>query len=327
MNKDDIDKIPEAIATGKITMDQAINKLSIFILKNKALFGLHIKDEDFCSDVILDFLERAGESFKSFNPSFGTFSTYLFCILKSITSTKIKQKANRNIIEYYNISECINNYDSEVEAYENINYKDLERPKIPYNYKKIPHKDFQLACKCDTYRIKKILNDKEYSSIQQKIQKLPPKLINNIILVLALKSSYYLTDNQIDKICYIFNIRRDLLHGVIQELKNTMENREQNKLQLEQRRNKAYFQHKKLKNQLEWIEENDEFEEFDTKSINRKYNKNTKNWNYLNQQLEDGMILIRPTSKIISEILGISIRQVTYYQTKARKLGIDLSKV
>ena len=106
-----------------------------------------------------------------------------------------------------------------------------------------------------------------------------------------------------------------------------MEKRIFNKEKIEIRRNRAYFQHKRLKCQMEWNENNTMNPEYENISLNRKYQKNTKNWSTLNHQLEEGKIHIRPTTKLIAKILGLSPRQVTYYQSTARKLGITLNKV
>ena len=78
---------------------------------------------------------------------------------------------------------------------------------------------------------------------------------------------------------------------------------------------------------IKWNKETKNDSDYSNLVLRKSYQKNTANWKNLNTQLEEGKILIRPTTKLIAQILGISARQVTYYQTTARKLGIDISKV
>ena len=114
---------------------------------------------------------------------------------------------------------------------------------------------------------------------------------------------------------------------MIQELKNLMESRILNKEKIIMRRNKAYFKHKDLSNRIQWNELNNNEPQYENLLLNKSYQKNTKSWHTLNHQLEKGKIHIRPTTKLIAQVLGISSRQVTYYQSIARKLEININKV
>ena len=152
-------------------------------------------------------------------------------------------------------------------------------------------------------------------------------MIQNMVMVLALKSSYYITEEQIERISYYFNIDLSKLHQIILEIKEKIEPRKKNRTILEERRNNAYFQISKIKNLMEWNDANNINAEYPNRVLKKKYHKNEKAVNTLNQQLLQGKILIRPTSQLIAEVLGLSTRQVTYYQTLARKLNIDICKV
>ena len=330
MTREDIEKIPELVKAGKTNWEQAAKELVVFIINNKPMFGLQKFDEDFISDFIITFLDKGPEAMNEYDISRGTFFAYLFCITRNFQTSLIKKAAIHNQIEYLKLSESIYNYENKIEAYMNIKYEDFERPKVPFAYKPISYKDFQLACKTDTYHIKKVMNsDSSVFSevIKEKLKEYSPKMIQNIVMVLALKSSYYITDNQIEKISELLNISSVTLHQMIQEIKNQMERRINNKEKIENRRNRAYFLHKRFKSQMEWNESNALEPEYENLKLNKKYQKNTRNWNSLNHQLEEGKIHIRPTTKLIAKILGMSPRQVTYYQTTARKLGIYITKV
>lgn len=330
MTRDEIEMVPEQVISGKISWEQATRELILFVLRNKPLFGLIKYDEDFISELTIEFLSKATDSLRTYVKQNGSFFTYIYCIVRNICCSISKRKTAKKFIEYHNIHECIATYENKIDAYNNIHYDDFEKPKIPYRYKPISYEDFQIACKTNSYHITRVINsDKSNiaSEIKKKLVDFSPHMIQNIIMVVALKASFYITEEQIEGISNMFNIDKDKFHQIVQELKILMEERIRNKTIIEIRRNKAYFQHKKLRDQIEWNEFNNETSEYTNLKLKKQYNKNTKSWNNLNHQLEEGKIMIRPTTKLIAQVMGISTRQVTYYQSTARKLGIDISKV
>ena len=330
MTRDDIELIPEKVASGKMNWEQVTRELVVFIIRNKPLFGLQKHDEDLISDFIIQFLVRGPESLSEYEGSKGGFLSYLFCIIRNILSGLYKKETIKSRIEYHNVNESIANYENKIDAYKNINYTDFERPKVPYACKKISIEAFQTACKTDSYHIKQVIKSEESTfekEIMSKLKGYSPKMIQNILMVLALISSYYITDSQVELITKLLNINNTVMHEVIQEMKSLMERRISNKEKMEMRRNKAYYNHKTIRDMIIWNEINCTEPQYENLVLSKKYEKNTKSWKKLNHQLEEGKILIRPTTKLIAKVLGMSSRQVTYYQSIARKLELDICKV
>ena len=330
MTRDEIELIPDTVASGKKSWEQVTKELVVFIVTNKPMFGLQKFDEDFISDFIIQFLLRATDSLAEYENTKGGFLSYLFCIIRNIVSGLNKKAAINSRIEYHNISESIANYENVIEAYKNIRYDEFERPKVPYSYKPISYKAFQIACKTDSYHIKRIITSEENdidAEFKAKLKGYSPKMIQNILMVLALKSSYYITDEQIEKISHLLNINKTAIQQIIQELKSLMDSRINNKEKIEIRRNRADYNHKTIRDQIKWNELNLNTPQYENLKLNLKYEKNTKSWKNINHQLEQGKILIRPTTKLIAKVLGMSSRQVTYYQSTARKLGLNICKV
>lgn len=330
MTRDEFERIPEDVESGKTSWKTAVRQMIVFILQNKALFAIFKYDDDFISELIIDFLERGEETMSQYKRKTGAFFSYTYCFVKNLCISIIKRKSIKNVIEYHTVHESILNYENKVESYENIRFSDFERPKVPYNYTPISYKDFQIACKTDTYHIKRVINSEKSGisdSIKDKLKNFSPIMIQNIIMVLALKSSYYITEQQIKTITQLFNIDYNKFHQIILKIKSEIEDREKNKLKIEMRRNKAYFQHKKISGQIDFYKNSEDLYNFNDEKLNRQYTRNTKSWKTLNHQLEQGKVTIRPTTKLIAKVLGISTRQVTYYQSTARKLGIDICKV
>ena len=136
MTRDEIDLIPEMVASGKMSWEQVTRELVVFIILNKPMFGLQKYDEDLISDFIIQFLVRGPECLSEYEDSKGVFLSYLFCIIRNIISGLYKRAAIKSRIEYYTVSESIDSYATKAEAYANINYNDFERPKVPYSCKK-----------------------------------------------------------------------------------------------------------------------------------------------------------------------------------------------
>ena len=78
MIKEDIEKIPELVKSGKKSWEQVCHELVVFIICNKPMFGLHKYDEDFISDFIIQFLVRGPEALAEFREEKGAFLSYLF---------------------------------------------------------------------------------------------------------------------------------------------------------------------------------------------------------------------------------------------------------
>ena len=328
MEQFDLNKIPEQITSGQISKSFAVHQLAMFLSKNPALFGLNKKDEDFKSEVILLFLERGESTIALYNPDYGAFFTYFFCFIKSLMNCVTRSRASKKVQEYHSISESITGYEQKEEHYSKINYSDFEKPKAPISYKPVSAEAFQIACKKSYYNISTFLEndeDENLKSLKEKLQRLSPPMAERILIILALKSAYYISDQQIKTIAEICKLDAEQLHNTIQLLKQELDFREENKKKLELRRNKAYYHHKKYKNRLEWTKENrDNFSEQERKALINKYNKQTESWIKLNAQLQKGIINVRPTNKRIAKELGMCERQISYYIRNANILGLEL---
>ena len=84
MTRDEIELIPDTVASGKKSWEQVTKELVVFIVTNKPMFGLQKFDEDFISDFIIQFLLRATDSLAEYENTKGGFLSYLFCIIRNI---------------------------------------------------------------------------------------------------------------------------------------------------------------------------------------------------------------------------------------------------
>ena len=328
MKQFELNEIPERIKKGEISKSYAVHQLAMYLSKNPALFGLKTKDEDFKSEVILLFLEKGEKTIEMYDSNYGSFFTYFFCFVKSLTNSVTRTRAYMNVQDYHTITESITTYEQNQENYSRINYQDFEKPKVPYAYKPVSPEALQLACKTSQYNVQNFISkndDESYNNLKEKLKLISPSMAEKVLIILALKSAYYITDKQIKTIAEICNISSEQLFDTIQQIKQDLVAREINKNDLELRRNKAYYHHKKYRSRIKWTDENrDNFTEYERKALIDKYNKQTESWLKLNEQLKKGCINIRPTNKTIAKVLGLCERQISYYIKNANILGLEL---
>ena len=272
-------------------------------------------------------LEKSEQLFEQYNPQYGCFFTYFFCFIKSLMNVETRKIASQKVIDFLEINDCITSYEQHEEAYNLINYKDFDLHKVPFAYKPVSAYSLQISCNREPYHIKEFLanDDEDFRKLQENLKKISPPLAEKILLVLALKSAYYITDKQITKIAEICHLDINNFHALVMNLKSDLIEREKNKEKLEIRRNKAYFQHRKYRSRIEWSEnEKDDFSPYEKRKLSKKYEKQTKTWKTLNQQLKRGVINIRPTNKAIAQALGMCERQISFYIKNAYQLGLKL---
>ncbi len=298
MKATELNELSEQMYCGKISEKQMLEKICSFVIYNYPVFGLQKYDEDFRQDVLLSLIEKGHRFLHQFNPDFGDFFTFLYCYICTIINTKIKRQMILSIKERINFEECILQLEEKEEKYYRIDFNNFELPKVPYAPPKIPAEE-----------------------IQQSLKALSLKHQNKKILVLALKSSYYLTDEQIKRICRISGIKTEYFYSLIQQCKDSLDNKNKRRNLVQQRRNFAYYHHKRYKKLVQKIDDDLEAEHMET--IREKYNsmekKHRRNWNRLNDAFEKGYIYLRPTNLTVANLMGMCERQVNYYINCAKK--------
>lgn len=295
MKKIELNQIPEKLQNGSMTKKQAIDFISSYIYLNYPIFGLERYDEDFREDILLYVIEKGAVILEHYDKTQGEFFTFLYCYILSLTHTKLRAIVQRNIKDTLTIKESINTLSEKEYSYNNINYNLFDYNKVPYAHKKIDPENFKKT-------FQNLKGDKKF-------------------FVIAIKSAYYLTDFQIEKLCNYYKINETEFYSTIQYCKNLLLKKSDKKMKLLERRNYAYYHKKKYDLRLQIIKsELNQNEDIllKNKFIEKEY-KHKKNWIRLNKDLDKGILMLRPTNKTIAKILGICERQVAYYIDIAKK--------
>ena len=299
MQSYELNFLPGKIKSREITKKQAVNIICTFIINNYPIFGLHKYDEDFREDIFVYFLEHGEHLLDTYSEDTADFFTFLYSNIISYINTRRRSLARSYVKERLTVAESMNLLEDTNQSYESINYKSFELAQTPYSYKPI-----------------------SVESLKQIFEPLSKDSSDKKLLVLAMKSSFYISHEQIKKICSIYKIKIDDMYKTIEYCKRSIDKRSTKHSLVIERRNSAYFQHKKCEYELLLMRENDTPQELQDDLV-RKNRKHKKNMNIINSKFEHGYLHLRPTNRTIAEILGICERQVTYYINCAKK---DLEK-
>lgn len=298
MKSYDLNELPELIENGKLSRKEAVDIICSFICQNYKVFNLQKYDEDFRSELLIYFLEKGEKVFTNYNPKLGDFFTFLYCYINSLVITKMRSTYLNNAKEKLLISEAINS----IIEYEpsSIAFTPAKKAQT-----KVPYKP----------------SVSNLDELRQLFAHYKPDNDDKKIIVLAIKSSFYITDEQIQKICNLYKIDINYFYEIIEYCKQSIQDKTERRIKMEQRRNYDYYHSKRYENELiklhnsETQNKNLQLEEKLTYKKNKHYN----NWKKLNDRLENGCLYLRPTTKTISKLLGICERQINYYINCAKK--------
>lgn len=295
MRKLNLNLIPDMLQKNEVTRKEALNMLCEFILSDKPVFGLIKFDEDFVSELILRILERGTVIFDSFNPESGSFYTYFFKYVQSVKFHLLKE-LSINELKYKHVVE--------------LSKEDLYISDTNCTY--YPSKSM---IKNEEKNIDEILNKSDiYPKDFLKLIKKHPRGYEKLLLVLALKSSYNITETNINMIASCCNIDKEKLQEIVDYLNDKLECKLTRKRKLEEKRNSVYFYKKKYEHQIKKLsEEVKEDNKYVSESLTEKYNRKYEKWGNLNKKLNNSSHFLKPTNKEIANVLGLCERQVNYY--------------
>ena len=279
------------VKLGKITPQQGLNLLVEDIQTFPFLYGLQQYDEEFKSEFILKLLQAGPGFFERYREENGQFKTYIYSLIKyqiqdllrSMKKDTIREK-NVEKMSVMDYEESIDKYSKDEYNLSFVNFK----PYKPVKTELPPYlRNNPLLC---DQNYKKLFSEK---GKERKINKL-----KKTALVLALKSCYYLTDENCREISKLCNISYESLDTVVQELKDSTNRKEAKFKQLQESRDKS-FQLKCMFNEKLNEETNENVKE----KLKKNYEYHTKHWISKNEILKQGSVLPSPTNKKLAETL------------------------
>ncbi|MBP5402867.1 MAG: hypothetical protein J6Y36_06900 [Treponema sp.] len=296
-----LDEIPELVKSKKLSVSQACIEMYKIIYTNYPRFNLKNFDEDTRSDFLLYFLEKKAKTIiERFNPEIATFGSYVYSTLQSAQITFLNSLALKSDISNSVLLDSILTYDDKMEEeVEKVTAISDEEPVYKYSRKakkeKIPSLVYKQIFKKVNHRLPMAL------SKQRKIQQ--------GLLILALKSAWYINDEQIKKVSRICDISPEIITNSVCALKSKLITKALNRREIEKSRNRAYCFVNTYRHELELTDPDEN--KFKYKEIKRKLDYQTSAWTNKNQLLLNGRFKIAPTNSEIADVMGLPYRLIS----------------
>lgn len=298
-NNYDVFSLPELLSNGEINLRDALDLIATEAILYPCKFGIRENIKEYSSDLYFAIRRNGYFIFDHYKNEYGSFKTYLTSFIKfqikEIKRNFYKIYAKQKIFEHDEETE----YESSKERYEKneIEYKIAHFK--PYNLEKNECAPFS----------------RETPDILDFFRK-TKQTVKKLTLVLALKSCFYLTEENIIEISQYCQIDFKKFAKIIESLKKTLDFKQKKYEQILERRDFSYYMHRKYYDKIiEQKEENISDEE-----TKRLYTFHTERWLNKNNFLQNRSYKVCPTNKAIADILGICERQVGYYINSADKL-------
>lgn len=313
----DLEEISKQVQNKKLSAEDGAKLIAEDLHRNPNAYFLISEDEDIISELSLKIIEIAPYVFKNYKKNLCSFKTYIVSFLKYQTLSllrirKIKSKKEHAILRHMELS-----YEHKLSQYEN----DEESFKIAHMRNFVPPAKDKISWK--------ERHNKKYAA-----KKSSPEKIKNLAqywknrsstkartaLILALKSSYYMTEENIDSVCDYCELSKNIMKDAIREFEQKNSTRKKKVEKMQNMRNKSFSKLIQIQEEIKKFDDNQE----DTSELVKKYKYHTENWNKRNDKLKSPGFKICPTNKDVGKILGICERQVGNYIKNAENLAEEM---
>ena len=301
MKQEDFNQLFDDVKNGVIEKKEALGMLGKFIQENYPMFGLHRFDEDFRAELLVSFFEKGEKLFDNYDPQKTDFFKFFFYYIIGLISSDRRYIARNSLKETLLFEEDVVSYSTKERNY---SIQNTFESKMLYSSKK----------SSDEYK------PLSFEQLREIFSKILAKSADKKILVLALKSCFYLTEIHIKKISELYNIDEVIMYDAIQYCKMSVISKSVKVQKILERRNYNYFHHRKCEKRITELDEC--VDKIESRIIKDRLVKldgiHYNHWQALNRKFADGFLYLRPTNKTIGDLLNISVRQVSYYINCAR---------
>ncbi len=336
----DFSLIQKQIESNEISMADAVRLIAEDLSKNPKSYHLSTDDEDVLSDVTLNLLEYGNSFLRKFDGKKCTFKTYVQSMLKYQTLSVIRKNKENSFkakifkqfpkIQFENLCNLYEEDEAAFKFVHKVRFVPGAR-KVKLSEKTQESKNVEESeSKTNIYEGCNASN----SFNDYNVCETPPETSNlhfywntvkskkaKTTLILALKSSYYLTDEHITSVSKYCKISKKLMNNIVFELKKGFSKKQEKIELLKERRAKSFGLHLKLQQKIFEAED-----EYNKSKFEKKYAFNTRMWQSRTECLNKNQIKLCPTNKQIARLLGICERQICNYIKDAKLLAESIKK-
>ncbi len=316
LSQEELENLPDEVRAGRLTVKDALGKLAALILQSPGRYVVQ-HDDDLVSEVIVELLQKGFSLFDHYDRKFGSFAGYFASYVRFLSKSvrRVSSKEAMSGIacwvsqqEAYSRDEAKyseNEYPARITAFRP--YFPPRTASAPYRIRAVAHTAEEKNC---AYRARPSFHLPDFFQTK-------PPLNKRIALVLALKSSYYLTDEHVDAVSSFCGIPKDELHTAVSALKDGLRPKIDKFIKIQDKRAHAYFLHCKYRLRLQYLKGN---EAQTDGRLHELYEMHTRNWRKTNNLLQNHSYAVCPSNKKLAELLRICERQIGYYINRADRL-------
>lgn len=309
-----LDEIPELLKSNKISFEKACLIVYKTIYCEPVMFDLVDFDEDERSDFLLYFLQKKIPTMiRNFNPEITAFGCYVFTVLKMTKIDYRKKLVRNNNNQKTYIMDSILDYDELLtRTQESVyNISETSPEYIPdKDEEKIPQLVYRKFFKTERHRLC-VAESKE-------------RKLKRGILILALKSAWYINDEQIKKVSNYCQISSEIISSTVCTLKAGLINKAILREEIQNNRAKAYCLINNYEMQIKNGGTYENLPKFTRLEKRLEYQK--KNFASKNKYLQSGRCKIAPTNMEIAKAIGVPNSLISNVLSRFRQMNLNTDK-
>ena len=313
MDKSEIEKLAQDVKTGRITAEQGARKLMEIVYCHKAFFGLSQLDEDQIIDFVIYQYPKFITVFRIYDIGCGTFMSFLQGSVRGTYATWKKRMARNSAV-----SSAANSAESLLYEEDEAKYRLPEEEFILKEEKA----ESEALC-ASPGAINSFRRTDGSVSTRYKDPRIEKKRADTLrrtaVLILALKSSYFLDDSMLLKVSRYTGYSVNRLHKMCDRVNATLGKKIEHRNECIRCRDNAYYFHRKYMMESHNLNSRTTWAQF----IAGKYEKQTKIWIAKNKNLSRKEYVVTATNKAVAETLGMNPRHV-FYVIKQAKENVDI---
>lgn len=322
-NRDFINEIPALLEEGNISKEEAIKVIAEYVMLHPRAYGIPEHADDLRSEMNVRILQNTEALLDRYEKRYCEFSTYLYSFVHYQLLTILKIWKDNTICDrtffrdfHSELETLLCNYEQDEYEYKILHFTPhslSQMEKAPYKRKeKNSEKQFETA--------KRLLQaNADLTDYFRSIKSSKEKML----LILALKSSYFIDEEQIKNVSEYCNIPVSKLSNSISDMNDTLNKKTKEIKEMENKRDKEFFLHRKYREEMQ------DFDDYNintarAKHVGHLYEYHTTKWKNQNELIKQRKLKNCPSNRSIADVLGICERQVGYYIKNAEKIAAEL---
>lgn len=311
MQNCNVEQIAQDVADGVLTEDDGARKLMETIFTHKTLFGLYSLDEDQFLDFLIYEFPKFKAIFSHYDKKCGTFFSFLLGSIRSAFRTWKKRMVRNSLIS------------KSFSASDELVYEEsLNRYTLPEEALIMQERNDTVGEVCspdDVTTTGPFHRNDGTISTRYKSPSIERRRIDCLrkkaMLILALKSSFYLDDSLVHKVSGATSCDEEELIAMRDRILKTLRSKISRRNACLRCRDNAFYFHRKYLLECNSLDSGTVWSEY----IHQKYAKQTKTWREKNRRLSRKSYTLSATNCAVAKELGMSPRHIFYIIKQARQ--------